>query len=167
MFEINVNNTYQWKIESLDNNRFLVDGNEIALDFVALPDGSLHIIQNNKGYRAVVVEMNKAEKSMVIEINGNRYELALKDKFDLLLKQLGMSGLVSKKINDLKAPMPGKVLQVLVTAGSAVKKGEPVLVLEAMKMENVLKAPADVSIKEVKVQQGDAVEKNTVLVVFE
>jgi acetyl/propionyl-CoA carboxylase alpha subunit len=75
--------------------------------------------------------------------------------------------LESAAVKTLKAPMPGLVLEVMVGPGTEVKKGDPLLVLEAMKMENVLKAPTDAVIKDVIVEISAAVEKNQVLVNFE
>ena len=65
---------------------------------------------------------------------------------------------------DIKAPMPGKVLSVVVTEGDEVKKGDAILILEAMKMENVLKAEGDCIIKKVLVNKEESVEKNQVLI---
>lgn len=64
----------------------------------------------------------------------------------------------------VNAPMPGKILKVNVNAGAAVKKGDVLLVLEAMKMENEIKAPKDGTITSVNVNKGDAVESGTLLV---
>ena len=91
----------------------------------------------------------------------------MKDQFDELLKNLGLDKLVSGVAKDLKAPMPGLVLDVLVKPGDSVKKGDSILVLEAMKMENNIKAAADAVIKKIAVRKGNAVEKNQVLVLFE
>ena len=63
--------------------------------------------------------------------------------------------------------MPGKVLSVEVVPGQSVSKGDALLILEAMKMENVIKAPQDAVVKEVNCKQGEAVEKGVVLVGFE
>jgi biotin carboxyl carrier protein len=89
------------------------------------------------------------------------------DRFDLLLAKLGMTELASKKINQLKSPMPGLILEVLVTPGQNIKAGEPLIILEAMKMENIIKAPIDVVIKNVKAIKGRPVEKNELLIEFE
>ena len=75
--------------------------------------------------------------------------------------------LSNQKESELKAPMPGKVLDIMVTAGGSVVKGDGVLVLEAMKMENVIKSPADGVIKRIAVVKNQAVEKNEVLIEFE
>jgi biotin carboxyl carrier protein len=90
----------------------------------------------------------------------------LKEPVDLLLEQLGMQQSNVRKINQLKAPMPGLVVRILVEEGQSIKAGEPLLVLEAMKMENVFKAPADVVIKQIKVSEKQAVEKNTEMITF-
>ena len=63
----------------------------------------------------------------------------MKEPVDLLLEQLGMQQSRVRKVNQLKAPMPGLVVRILVEEGQTIKAGEPLLVLEAMKMENVFK----------------------------
>jgi biotin carboxyl carrier protein len=82
------------------------------------------------------------------------------------LHNLGLDNIAAKKINDIKAPMPGMVLNILVGEGQQVKKGDSLLVLEAMKMENVLKSPTDGMIKKVVAIKGTAVEKNQLLIQF-
>ena len=68
---------------------------------------------------------------------------------------------------DVKAPMPGKILDVLVKVGDQVKEDDELLMLEAMKMENPIYAPADGTVKEIKVNTGDTVETDQILVVLE
>ena len=82
------------------------------------------------------------------------------------MHSLGMDNVASSKVNQIKAPMPGMVLNVLVNEGTEVKKGDVLLVLEAMKMENMLKSPTDGVIKKIAVQKGNAVEKNQLLIQF-
>jgi biotin carboxyl carrier protein len=101
-----------------------------------------------------------------IRVNGNTYSLEIVDKFDELLKELGMENLVITQIQDIKSPMPGLVLEVNVEAGQEVKKGDPLLILEAMKMENVIKASADAVVDKVFVKPGEAVEKDLLLISF-
>ena len=74
-------------------------------------------------------------------MNGTNYELKAKTRFDELLKQMGMENLASQKVKDLKAPMPGLVLDILVSEGQAISKGDAILILEAMKMETTIKTP--------------------------
>ena len=78
-------------------------------------------------------------------------------------------GMVSKeipKINKLDAPMLGNIINVLVSKGDKVTKGDPLLILEVIKMENVIKAPADVTIQKINVLVGDNVNKNQTLIKF-
>jgi biotin carboxyl carrier protein len=91
----------------------------------------------------------------------------LKDRYDELLHELGMDKVSSKKFNDLKSPMPGMVMKLEVQVGDEVKKGDALLVLEAMKMENLLKAQGSGKVKLIKVKAGDKVEKNERLILFE
>ena len=78
-----------------------------------------------------------------------------------------MDNLSSNAAEDLKAPMPGLVLDVKVSPGDSVTTSDVVLVLEAMKMENNIKAPAEGVVKSIEIEKGQAVEKNQVLVTFE
>ncbi|MCE3258805.1 MAG: acetyl-CoA carboxylase biotin carboxyl carrier protein subunit, partial [Bacteroidetes bacterium] len=98
--------------------------------------------------------------------NSVKFNLQLKDKYDELLHTLGLDNLATKKVSEIKAPMPGMVLNVLVGEGTAVKKGDALIILEAMKMENILKSPADGIVKKVIATKGNAVEKNQVLIQF-
>ena len=91
---------------------------------------------------------------------------AATDEMGLLLKQLGMDNAGTRLVKELTAPMPGMVVKVEVEAGSVVKKDQALVILEAMKMENVLKAQADGVVQNIEVKQGQAVEKNQVLIRF-
>ena len=143
---------------------FFLNGEEIKIDLVKLKEGSFHVLQKNKSYNVEVVNSNQDEKIFELNVNGNNYTVQLKDRYDELLHQLGMDEMTSHKVNDLKAPMPGLVVTVHVSEGQAVKNGDALVTLEAMKMENVLKASADATVKKIAVKKGQAVEKNEVLI---
>ena len=102
-----------------------------------------------------------------MKVNNHTYELELEDRFDQLLQQLGMDDLASAAVSQIKAPMPGLVLNVMVEVGQEVGKDESLLILEAMKMENVLKSPAEGKIKSISVNEKESVEKNQILIEFE
>ncbi|HEY0670012.1 MAG TPA: biotin/lipoyl-containing protein [Sphingobacteriaceae bacterium] len=166
MFKIKVNDTFSYDIEQ-DKAQYRVNGQEIKLDIHKIDRNRISILHNNKSYSAEVVELNKEEKTCLIKVNGNNYSLVINDQFDELLHRLGMDKLAGSKISEQKAPMPGLVLNVCVSVGDEVKKGDNLLVLEAMKMENIIKSPADLRVKSLKVKPGDKVEKNQVLISFE
>jgi len=144
-----------------------IDGVEYEWDLLTLENNSFHIIKDNQSCRATVTQINHEEKTMTICVNGNDYEIIIKDKYDLLLQQMGISSKSSAQINQFKAPMPGLIREVIVSAGAEVNKGDILLILEAMKMENALKSPRDGKIKKINISVGNTVEKGFVLIEFE
>lgn len=166
MYKVKVNNKQERAVAFENASAGTIDGKEFVWDVIEVKNGSFHVVKNNKSYSVEVVKADASEKSFVVMVNGNKYSLNVKDKFDELLKSLGMDNLTSSKVNEIKAPMPGLVLDIRVTEGMEVKKGDPILVLEAMKMENILKSPTDGTIKKINVKKGVAVEKNQVLINF-
>ncbi len=165
MNKVTVNNNFEFNIETA-NEALIVNGTATELDVLQLNDKTQHIIHNGKSYNVEVVEINRPEKIAKIKVNGTVYDISVATQLDLLLKQLGMENLNSNKIAQLKAPMPGLVLNILVSEGDEVKKGDSLLVLEAMKMENIIKSPSDATVKKIEVAKGDKIEKNTVLIHF-
>jgi biotin carboxyl carrier protein len=143
-----------------------VDGQPFVWDLLKISDGHFHILYKNKTYRAEVVKRDTETKTIVIKLNGKTHSVKLKDKFDLLLEKMGIADASANKLNYIKAPMPGLIIDLKVSAGDIVKGGDPLLILEAMKMENILKSPGDGIVKNVKVKKGDSVEKSQVLVEF-
>ncbi len=134
------------------------------LDIVPNPQGGFHIIHNNTTYQAQVVATDFDKKTFTISINGNEYAIQLSDAYDALIQKMGLNVSSGNKMNEVKAPMPGLVLDVLVEAGQTVQKGDPLLVLEAMKMENVLKASGEGTIKAIVSAKGSAVNKGDILI---
>ncbi|MDX1627829.1 MAG: biotin/lipoyl-containing protein [Fulvivirga sp.] len=151
---------------SFDQEKVTVDGDVFDWDIIEVDESSFHIIYKNKSYTAEIISFDKPQKLVTIKINGKKYEVKVKDKLDLLLEKLGMDKLASQQVNDIKAPMPGLVLDILVKEGDEVQKGDQVMILEAMKMENVLKSPGDGTVKSLNVKKGDSVEKNQVMIEF-
>jgi biotin carboxyl carrier protein len=144
----------------------LVNGQLLNWDVIRISDGYFHIIHDHKSYRTEVIRADHVTKTFVIKINNRKYTVELKDKFDLLLEKLGMNSAQGSKVNSIRAPMPGLIVDLKVKAGDSVKTGEPLLVLEAMKMENILKSAGEAVVKTVKVKKGDSVEKGQVLIEF-
>ncbi len=167
-YQIKVNEQ-EFDIETLKNKgqSGTVNGAPYELDLVGNAQEGFSLIHQNQSHRIQVLEADYDSKSFTLNINGALYTVEAADKYDLLLKELGMEHLAGAAVNDLKAPMPGLVLDIKIAAGDTIKKGDPVLVLEAMKMENVLKAEADATVKAVLCEKGAAVEKNQVLVELE
>lgn len=138
-----------------------------SLDAVQNTDGTFHILQNGRAMRANVVSRDRQAKQYTVEVNGNSYTVNIADELDQLVEKMGLSAGVSQKVSDVKAPMPGLVLEVSVAPGVAVAKGDALLILEAMKMENVLKAQGEGVVKNIHIKKGDAVEKAQLLIEME
>lgn len=150
-----------------DKTGISVNSHPFNWDLVEIKDGNFHIIYNHKSFNAEVLEVDYQTKSFLIKINNHKHSISVKDRFDILLDQLGMSNANSVKVNDLKAPMPGLIVDIKVQVGDIIKKGDIILILEAMKMENVLKATGEGTVKNIKIIPKQNVEKNQVLIEFE
>jgi biotin carboxyl carrier protein len=135
-----------------------------SLDAVPTGDGHFHVLHNGKSYRAELLSVDKAAKQVSLKLNGKPMTVTIQDEYDQLVKKMGLSANVVHKISTIKAPMPGLVLSILVEPGQAVVHGEPMLILEAMKMENVIKSPGEGTVKRIVVEKGKPVDKGEVLI---
>src|SRR5690606_38233560 len=124
---------------------------------------TFHVLHENRSFTAELTGINRAEKTCSVRVNSSVYWMKITDRFDELLHELGMDNLNKVKIAELKAPMPGMVLKILVKEGDEVKRWDNLLILEAMKMENMIKSPGDLLIRSIKVTSSDKVEKNQVM----
>jgi biotin carboxyl carrier protein len=135
-------------------------------DIKQVSEGVYHVIRDNKTYTIMVESYDSENHILNLRINGKSIVIETQDRIQQLLKAMGMDATAGKKVNELKAPMPGLVLRIAVLEGDSVKKGDALLVLEAMKMENIIKSPGDGLVSKIVVKPGQAVEKNQLLVVF-
>ena len=166
MLQISTGPEQLWEVDYRAADTITLNEQPFVWDIADLGAGRFHVLHEGRSFNAEVVSVDYATKNVVLKINGQRVELNAKDRFDLLLERLGMSNTAAAKVNELKAPMPGLIVDIRVVPGQTVQKGEPLLVLEAMKMENILKAPADGIVGTLKVNLRDNVQKGQVLVQF-
>ena len=151
----------------VNENVHLKQINVDELDLISNGVQSFNIIKDNKVFNAEIVEANFPGKSFKIKMNGTPYWLNIQDQFDELVNAMGLNVSASTQINDIKAPMPGLVLDIMVGAGDKIEKDTPLIILEAMKMENIIKSPGEGTIKSVEVVKGAAVEKGALLISLE
>lgn len=138
--------------------------NAHELDAVQIGEGQFHVLHRGKSYRAEIVSLNGQSKEIQLKLNGKLQLVKLQDGYDQLVKKMGLSANIVHKISAIKAPMPGLVLSILVEPGQEVAQGDAMLILEAMKMENVIKSPGAGTVKQVVVEKGKPVEKGEVLI---
>ena len=165
MLKATVNNAREYQVVQ-KQDLISVDGQSFNWDLAQLAPGKYHIIKGGHGYQVEVMASEANGKQLTLKINGQSYEVQLQDHMDLLLEKLGIDAATDQGMQDLKAPMPGLVVEVFVQPGDSVSKGDKLLTLEAMKMENILKAQGDGEVKSVQVGKGDSVEKNQVMIQF-
>jgi len=151
----------------LDNQQIKIDGKPTEIDLVKLLDNKFHILQNHKSYSIEIIHADYNLKRFSIKVNNNIYDLNLQTELDILLDKMGMSATSDEKMDNVKAPMTGLVLDILVEAGQSVNKGDNLLILEAMKMENIIKASGNGVVKNININKKDAVEKNQLLIEME
>jgi len=163
--KVKVNEQHQFEVEVAEKV-LKVNGLELQIDSRDLSVTQKHVIYQHKSYNIELVERNEDGKAVVIKVNGTLYQVGIEDQYDELLKKLGMDSSSANKVLEIKAPMPGLVLNVMVTEGQEVNKGDSLLVLEAMKMENIIKSPTGGIVKKILIRKGDKVEKNEILLQF-
>jgi biotin carboxyl carrier protein len=163
MNRILVNEQHEFDVEMEDILQ--INGEEVDFSWVRINKQEFHVLYRGKSYRLTLNSRSLDGKQMSFEIEGKTFETKLKDELDQLIDRMGMKQ-AEAMVNDLKAPMPGLVLEVAIQVGDQVEKDQTLLVLEAMKMENVIKAPADAVVSAIEVSTGDKVDKNQILVRF-
>jgi biotin carboxyl carrier protein len=164
--QITVNSNPAIEINKIDN-QWQLNGALTHADIQWQSNGQASILLENKSYTAQVEKVDKETKEIILKIDGQRYTLSIKEDIDILLDKMGINLSASQKAAPLKAPMPGMVLKILVAPGQLVNKGDALLILEAMKMENVLKATGAATIKSIKAEEKTAVEKGAILIEME
>jgi len=148
-----------------DRTSAVVNGKTIPFELVKNQNGRILFRTGTKLYRIDNIETDG--RKVAFSLNGAILETEVLDEKDLLLEKMGFSTQVEGSAGILNAPMPGKILELLVNEGDEVEQGDPVIILEAMKMENELKAPARGVIVKVDVKTNDNVEKNQSLLEIE
>ena len=151
-----------YKIET-QGSKIWIDDTPVALDIVQNDPVDFHVLLNERPYRIQIIQLNSQEKTATLKVNANVYTVRVKDDLDLLLEKLGMEAGDASGSKEVKAPMPGLIIDVLVKKGQPVGKGEPLMILEAMKMENVIKSPAEGVVTTLQAAKGESVEKGKTL----
>ncbi|WP_323757313.1 acetyl-CoA carboxylase biotin carboxyl carrier protein subunit [Roseivirga sp.] len=165
MYKVSLKENHESEVEFKDDN-ILLNGSDFHWNISKNSKDKFQIIKDGKSFNAEVIGFDKESKLVEIKINNQIYNVSVKDKMDQLLQKMGISNLNSTTLKEVKAPMPGLIHDILVEVGHEVKKGDQLMILEAMKMENVLKSPGAGTIQSIEVEKGNSVEKNQILIKF-
>ena len=157
-----------YKVIVNETNEFPLTKDDTSnLDAIETINSKQHILQNNIPFYAEIVKSDFDSKKYVIKVNNNTYQVTIQNELDMLIAKMGFEIGKSKQVNDIKAPMPGLILEVAVKEGQEVQENDLLIVLEAMKMENSISSPREGIIKTIKICKGDAVDKGSLLIEFE
>lgn len=158
-------NGNEYQVELLEYGRVVVNGKEYDTDVQTLSNsGVVSLIVNNRSYEAAVAPEER--DSWQILLNGELYQARVQDERAYrLAKARGELDADTGEV-PTKSPMPGVIVSVPVAEGEAVTKGQTLVILESMKMENELKATRDGVVIGVKTSAGASVEKGAVLVII-
>jgi biotin carboxyl carrier protein len=157
-YQLTVNNTHIYDRKASEKTN---------IDVVEVSLSKFHILKNNEAYTAEIVSADFLAKRYTVKVNGNSYQVSIANSLDLQIKEMGFLVGGSKQVNEIKAPMPGLILEISVSVGQEVQENDCLLILEAMKMENSFLSPRAGIIKSISAKKGDAVDKGQLLIEFE
>ena len=139
----------------------------MEIEKIDMEHNSVNLKIGNNKYHCKLLKKYPEENSYFVKVNGKLIELVKKHHYIDAISKISKYTNNDQKINKLVSPMPGLILEIQTEAGKKVKKDEPLIILEAMKMENVLCSPVDGVIKEILINTKQTVEKNSVLIKFD
>lgn len=164
-FETEFNDKIHKVLLNDDLTEAKVNEDTFAVHWIRQPHGRILLRMGNELYR--IDNVNIQGRKVTFTVNGFWNTIDVKDEQELLLERLGFKTHTVTSEGRVSAPMPGKILEIIVKQGDSVEPGDPVVILEAMKMENELKSPVAGIVETVEVQVNESVDKNQTLIEIE
>jgi len=168
---ININgNETPMEVMLAGNNVKFAENDIEEFEYKFLTDELLLVRLDHKNYlfkADETIESDMKHTEFMLEYNSRYYHTVCKNEMEVLMEKFAKSRGTVKIKNELLSPMPGAIVKINVKEGDAVKKGQVLVVLEAMKMENELKAAGDCKIAKILVEEKESVDKNHLLIKFE
>lgn len=154
-------NNFLYHLLVNERTEFDMNGKETeGIDVIPTGTNQYHLIHKNKGYKIELKQLDEAHGTAQILVNGALHNISIETPLQRKIKALGINEINAGDGEEIKAPMPGKVLSILVEEGQWVEAGQDLLILEAMKMENVIKSSQKGQVKNIHVKAEEAVDKN-------
>ena len=151
----------QFLVEIIDDKHVSVDGKLYGIDFEAVSGQPVYsLIVDGKSHESYV---QREDENWQVLLRGRLYPVTVEDEREKRLRAAAGGGVAESGEFNLKAPMPGLVVAIPVTEGQEIKKGQVLLILESMKMQNELKSPRDGIVNRIKVKAGESVEQKQAL----
>jgi biotin carboxyl carrier protein len=153
-----------YQIEIITEDEITADGKRHTVDFQSvIGPPVVSLILDSQSYEAYV---NPTEAGLEVLLRGQRYLVNVEDERKRILRDVSGTKAIQRDEIQLKSPMPGLIVAVPVEEGQQVDKGDNLVILESMKMQNEIKAPREGKVTGVRVNPGDNVDQNQVLVVI-
>ena len=154
-------NGKEYLVEIVDEKHISINGKIVEVDFESVSGQPVYsLIVDGKSHESYV---QQGEDNWQVLLRGRLYPVTVEDEREKRLRAAAGSGVAESGEFLLKAPMPGLVVTSLVEEGQEIKKGQVILILESMKMQNELKAPRDGTIGRIRVKAGESVEQRQTL----
>ncbi|NER10838.1 acetyl-CoA carboxylase biotin carboxyl carrier protein subunit [Muriicola jejuensis] len=156
-YKVTVNGTYDFELSEKDLE---------SLDILKTSTSRYHVLKENEPFPSEVLSSDFNGKTYRIKVRNDIYEVRLQNELDQQISRMGFSLGSVKNITAISAPMPGLILEIRVREGDQVAEDAPLLILEAMKMENVITSPREGVIESISVKVGESVDKKQLLITY-
>ena len=138
-----------------------VDNLDISFDKY---QGVYRVLKNGKSHQICHLEQSQGGKQQILQVNNLNFDAKILNPLDQQVESMGLSNIDDQKSKSIHAPMPGLILDIMCNEGEEIEEGKSLLILEAMKMENVIKAEGSGTIFKIHKSIGDTVEKGQLIV---
>lgn len=154
-----------------ENSIFVIDGIEVEAgsgsEIHWINRDFFELIYHGISFKGEILNRDIENRKLRLKLNHRVFEIKKKFDLDELIAELGLDKVKVKKLKEISSPMPGRILNIQVQAGDHVKVGDPILSLEAMKMENILKSDGEGVVKSIAIEKEQVVDKGQLLIEFE
>lgn len=155
----------RYKIDNPFSEEPKINSKKADIKIFESEEGFTYLVWKNKKYLAEIVEKNQNKYTVLL--NGVSYSFSIESPISYKRKKYLEKNKTKSKTEAIIAPMPGKIIDLLVEENTEIKEGEPIMILEAMKMQNEINSHVTGKVKKILVKQNDSVAKNEVLLEIE
>jgi len=150
-------------VQTNSHSKLLWQGQEILPEFTSIDDHRYRLRLDNRIY---VLRFHPDEEYISVMLAGQTRQVRVETERSRLINELARHSAQFDGHAEVKAPIPGLVVKILPGAGDSVAKGDKLLILEAMKMENVIKSPVDGTIESIRIEAGKTVQSGESLMII-
>jgi biotin carboxyl carrier protein len=152
----------------VDQQSFSIKTEDLSsLDLHQISTTNFHVLKDHQAFDVKIITESFLNKTMSITVNGNNYQVKIDDEYDTMVSKMGLFEKTEAKSNNIEAPMPGYVVDIMVNAGDSIENGTPLFVLSAMKMENIILSDGKGVVKSIEVKKDESVDKGQLIIEME